>query len=50
LEWYNSQLEEKNIFLSSLDELSSAYCLLEVLHNYHPKAVDLSKVYLKPKN
>ena len=23
---------------------------MEVLHNFHPKSVDLSKVYLKPKN
>jgi hypothetical protein len=49
IDWYNAQLEEKNIFLSSCEELASGYYFLEVLHNFHPKNVDLSKLYLKPK-
>lgn len=38
------------MFLSSLEELSTGYYFLEVLHNFHPKTVDLPKVYLKPKS
>jgi hypothetical protein len=50
LEWYNAQLEEKNIFIISAEELSSGYVFLEVLQNFHHKTVDLSKAYIKPKN
>ena len=50
IEWYNTQLEQKNIFISSTAELATGYLFLEILHNYHPKNVDLSKLYIRPKN
>lgn len=50
IEWYNAQLEEKNIFISSTAELATGYHFLEILHYYHPKNVEISKSYLKPKN
>ena len=50
LEWYNNQLEDKNIFITTLEEMSSGAVFLAVLHNFHPKVVTLSKINHKPKN
>ena len=50
LEWYNYQLEEKNLYITSIEELATGYIFLEVLHNFHGKTVDLTRVYVKPKN
>jgi hypothetical protein len=43
-------LNDKGIQINNADELSSGNCFLELIHSYHPKSVDLSKAYIKPKN
>lgn len=47
LEWYNHELAQKNVVLHGTDELANGYHFLEVIHNYHPKSVDLTQGFAK---
>lgn len=50
INWYQKQLQNKKIRVNSAKDLGSGYAFLQLIHAYHPKAVDLTKIYFKPKN
>ena len=50
LTWFQKELSNKKIKIKSIDELANGYLFMEIIHKYHPKVVDLSKIYVKSKS
>lgn len=50
VQWFSKELSAKKIPIETIKDLKPGNAFLETIHRYHPKYVELSKVYIKPKN